>query len=64
MEILVWRKSSYTGANGGNCVELARTPNNTIATRDSKAPNDGMLRFSPHTFGAFLGNVKRGKHDV
>ncbi|MCD0453100.1 DUF397 domain-containing protein [Actinocorallia sp. API 0066] len=25
MEDLTWRRSSYTGANGGNCVELAVT---------------------------------------
>jgi hypothetical protein len=63
MDDMKWRKSSRSGNGGDTCVELARTPH-TIATRDSKAPNDGMLRFSPRAFGAFLGNVKRGKYDI
>ncbi|MFG1997953.1 DUF397 domain-containing protein [Spirillospora sp. NPDC048911] len=31
----VWRKSSYSGPNGGNCVEVARLPG-LVALRDSK----------------------------
>jgi hypothetical protein len=63
MQALTWRRSSYTGANGGNCVELARTPHH-IATRDSKAPDNGTLRFEPQAFSAFLNDVKRGKYNL
>lgn len=58
-----WRKSSRSGNGGADCVELARTPNE-IAARDSKAPNDGMLRFSPGVFGVFLAKVREGKYDL
>jgi hypothetical protein len=34
-----------------------------IAARDSKAPQGGMLRFGPDTFGAFLADVKQGAYD-
>ncbi|MFJ5925826.1 DUF397 domain-containing protein [Kitasatospora sp. NPDC092948] len=58
-----WFKSSYS-SNGGNCVEVAR---NLVATegvvpvRDSKDPNGAHLRFSPASFGAFIGAVKAGR---
>lgn len=63
METVTWRKSSRSGANGGNCVELARTPHH-IDTRDSKAPGHGILRFTPAAFSAFLDDVKRGRYDL
>jgi hypothetical protein len=63
MESMTWRKSSHSGNGGLDCVELARTSAGDIATRDSKAPNDGMLRFNPHEFEEFLTEVKRGTYD-
>ncbi len=33
-----WRKSSYSGSNGGNCVEVAARSGNSLAVRDSKNP--------------------------
>jgi hypothetical protein len=32
---MTWRKSSFSGSNGGNCVEVANT---LVALRDSKNP--------------------------
>ncbi|HEX5402768.1 MAG TPA: DUF397 domain-containing protein [Pseudonocardiaceae bacterium] len=37
---LRWRKSSHSGGNGGQCVELAHT---LTAVRDSKNPAGAML---------------------
>ncbi|MEU8123241.1 DUF397 domain-containing protein [Spirillospora sp. NPDC049024] len=37
-----WRKSSYTGSNGGNCVELADA-DGAVAVRDSKDPDGPVL---------------------
>ncbi|MDI3386278.1 DUF397 domain-containing protein [Streptomyces sp. B-S-A8] len=34
---LTWRKSSYSGAEGGQCVEVAATPD-AVHIRDSKRP--------------------------
>ncbi|MGW4640189.1 DUF397 domain-containing protein [Sphaerisporangium sp. NPDC004334] len=31
-----WYKSSYSGGNGGSCVEVAGLPDGGIAVRDSK----------------------------
>jgi hypothetical protein len=63
MESMTWRKSTHSGNGGMECVELARTPDGHIATRDSKAPHDGMLRFKPQTFRAFLTDIKHGTYD-
>ncbi|TDC38826.1 DUF397 domain-containing protein [Actinomadura sp. KC345] len=39
-----WRKSSYTGSNGGNCVELAEAADaSVVAVRDSKDPDGPVL---------------------
>jgi hypothetical protein len=63
METLSWRKSSRSGANGANCVELARTSDH-VATRDSKAPDNGALNFTPKVFAAFLKHIKQGEYDL
>ena len=49
-----WRKSSYSGDTGGDCVEVAPTPTTHIALRDSKHPTLGHLRVTPATFTAFV----------
>lgn len=44
-----WRKSSFSGSGGtggGNCVEVASLTDDTIAVRDSKNPDAGVLTFS------------------
>ncbi|WP_330289293.1 DUF397 domain-containing protein [Streptomyces sp. NBC_00576] len=51
-----WRKSSYSGTSGGECVEVASlTPH--IAVRDSKAPDLGALTLTPEAFAAFVTSV-------
>jgi Domain of unknown function (DUF397) len=57
MSNTVWRKSSRSGPNGGECVELTTTPG-TVAVRDSKNPDGPMLTFSRDTFRAFAAEVK------
>ncbi|MFC6882773.1 MULTISPECIES: DUF397 domain-containing protein [Actinomadura] len=38
----VWRKSSHSGSNGGDCVELAYV-RDAVAVRDSKDPGGPVL---------------------
>ncbi|MFF9042837.1 DUF397 domain-containing protein [Streptomyces parvulus] len=50
-----WRKSSYSGDQGGNCVEVAALPTpHTIAVRDSKAPSGPALTLAPDAFATFV----------
>jgi hypothetical protein len=50
---LAWFKSSYSGSEGGNCIEVATHPS-AIHIRDSKAPAGGILTVSPSTWTEFL----------
>ncbi len=54
----VWRKSSYSGANG-NCVEVACHVPDVVAVRDSNDPGGPELAFSPQQWKAFTRAVKR-----
>jgi hypothetical protein len=57
----VWRKSSRSGGNGGECVELATT--HVFGVRDSKNP-EVELAFGQSELSRFLGAVKHGRFDV
>jgi hypothetical protein len=57
---LTWRKSSYTNAQGGNCVEVAQFPAASIAVRDSKDPEGPKLVFSSGEWRAFIAGIKAG----
>ncbi|MFC6882771.1 MULTISPECIES: DUF397 domain-containing protein [Actinomadura] len=46
MENLNWRKSSRSGSNGGNCIELASSLCGRVAVRDSKDPQGPKLLVS------------------
>ena len=52
-----WRKSTYTTANGGDCVELAQN-SEEIAVRDSKHPDGTRLRFTPRGFQSLVRGLK------
>ncbi|TDC25278.1 DUF397 domain-containing protein [Streptomyces sp. 8K308] len=57
-----WVRSSYSDANGGQCVEFSRTcaPTGVIPVRDSKAPHGPALIHSPRGWAAFVSAVRRG----
>lgn len=60
----IWRKSSYSSGNGGQCVEVARNLPGVVAVRDSKDPEGGALVFTPEEWRAFIGGAKRGQLDL
>jgi hypothetical protein len=55
----VWRKSSYSGDNGGACVEVG-TAGLAVAVRDSKDPDGPLLAFARDEWTAFAEQVKAG----
>jgi Domain of unknown function (DUF397) len=59
-----WRKSSYSGGNGGNCVEVARNLPGIVAVRDSKDPEGPALTISPAGWDAFVQGIKQGDFDL
>lgn len=52
-ELLVWRKSSRSGGEGGECVEVAAAPG-AVQVRDSKARHGPRLAFSPEAWAEFV----------
>ncbi|HLL37659.1 MAG TPA: DUF397 domain-containing protein [Streptomyces sp.] len=50
---LVWAKSSYSGAEGGQCVEVAATPDR-VHVRDSKDTTRPALAVEPTAWTAFI----------
>lgn len=67
MEELAWRKASYSGSNGGGCVEMARAPEalgKGILMRDSKDRAEGhALFFTEEEFRCFRLGLKDGEFD-
>jgi hypothetical protein len=57
---VTWRKSSYSGGNGGECVEVAVLPGTTHAVRDSKDPSGPALMFSAAEWRRFTACVRAG----
>ncbi|ADI06366.1 hypothetical protein SBI_03245 [Streptomyces bingchenggensis BCW-1] len=51
---LVWFKSSYSGAEGGDCVEVA-TGTAAVHIRDSKAAAGPVLTVSRGAWAGFVG---------
>ena len=61
---VTWRRSSYSGSGGGNCVEVAQFPAPAVAVRDSKDPDGPWLVFPPDEWQAFVAGVKVGEFDL
>jgi hypothetical protein len=59
-----WLKSSYSGANGGNCVEVASNLPGVVAVRDSKDPLGPALTFRAGAWQALLRDIKSGDLEV
>ncbi|TYK46008.1 DUF397 domain-containing protein [Actinomadura decatromicini] len=57
-EAVTWRKSSRSGGNGGECVELASAAG-TIAIRDSKDAEGPALTMGRDEFAVLLAVLKR-----
>ncbi|HUY45810.1 MAG TPA: DUF397 domain-containing protein [Streptosporangiaceae bacterium] len=54
-----WRKSSYSGSNGGACIDVADNLPGIVAVRDSKDPHGPNLTFSPAEWRTFITSVKK-----
>jgi uncharacterized protein DUF397 len=54
-----WRKSSYSDANGGSCIETA-SGNGVILVRDTTDRDGRTLAFSAEAWRTFAKALKRG----
>lgn len=60
----VWQKSTRSGSNGGQCVEVAQNLPGMVAVRDSKNPDGHKLVVSPAHWRAFAADVRAGRFDL
>ena len=54
----IWRKSTRSGGNGGDCVEVAANVPGVVAVRDSKDPSGPVVALTPRQWREFLAGVK------
>jgi hypothetical protein len=59
----VWRRSSTSGPDCDNCVEIAFV-DEAIAIRDSRHPEGPVLLFTQAEWDAFVGGAKDGEFDL
>jgi hypothetical protein len=61
---LAWRKSSYSGTQGGNCVEVAGH-DGMILVRDTKDHGCGQVHnFTAAGWRVFVAGVRNGEFDL
>jgi hypothetical protein len=53
-----WHKSTRSGSNGGDCVEVADNLPDVIGMRDSKDPDGPALIFGRVTWTEFIRTLK------
>jgi hypothetical protein len=59
-----WHTSSFSGSNGGGCMEVARNLPGLVAVRDSKDRTGPTLSFTPGQWQAFTAGVREGQFDL
>lgn len=57
---LAWVKSSYSGSQGGNCVEIAAAREAGVLVRDTKDRDGAVLGFGEGPWGRFAKEIKAG----
>lgn len=55
-----WFKSSHSGGEGNECVEIANL-RTAVALRDSKLPHGSTLTVSTGAFAVFIASVAKGE---
>lgn len=60
----VWRKSTRSNGNSGDCVEVADNQAGVVGVRDSKNPSGPVLVFTPGEWVAFIEGAKAGEFDL
>ncbi|MER7130614.1 DUF397 domain-containing protein [Streptosporangium saharense] len=58
-----WRRSTLSGPDGGECVEVATNLPGLVAVRDSKDLFGPSLIFGPGVWSAFVRDIKCGSFE-
>ncbi len=61
LNAVAWHKSSFSGDNGGECIEVAPGFPGLVPVRDSKNPEGPALVFPAAAWQAFVAGVRAGE---
>ena len=64
LNAVAWRKSSFSGDDGGECIEVAPGFPGLVPVRDSKDPEGPALVFPAAAWQAFVAGVRAGDFPV
>ena len=53
-----WVKSSYSGSQGGNCVEVAAGSQDAVLVRDTMNRGGAVLKFAANRWQCFADSLK------
>jgi hypothetical protein len=59
IRVTSWRTSSYSGSQGGNCVEVAGQDRRVLIRDTKQAGTGSVLRISAQAWRGFADQVKR-----
>ncbi|MEU6801898.1 DUF397 domain-containing protein [Streptomyces neyagawaensis] len=59
LRTVTWRKSSYSGGNSAECVEVSDDLPGVVPVRDSKNPAGGVLLLGAAAWSAFVAAAGR-----
>jgi hypothetical protein len=62
--VLTWVKSTYSGSQGGNCVEVAAARRDLVLVRDTKDREGAVLGFRDASWRRFAADIKAGGYRV
>ncbi|MGP3911769.1 DUF397 domain-containing protein [Nonomuraea sp. 10N515B] len=58
-----WRKAKASGANNGNCLEVASLSDGRVGIRDTEAPGQAPFVVRGSVWAAFIDGAKKGEFD-
>ncbi|MEU1251826.1 DUF397 domain-containing protein [Streptomyces sp. HUAS 31] len=58
LDAATWHRSSYSGGDGGNCLEVTHDFPTLVPVRDSKTPHGPALIFPASVWAAFVNAVR------
>ena len=61
---LIWVKSSYSGSQGGNCVEVAADTQGEVFVRDTKDRKGAVLDFRAAPWRQFAAEIKADQYRI
>ncbi|MFJ3861240.1 DUF397 domain-containing protein [Streptomyces sp. NPDC090085] len=56
-----WRKSTYSGNEGGSCVEILDSYRSGVPVRDSKVPHGPAIVFAATGWASFIAALQGGE---